>query len=84
MDGGDLEADREEWRRAFNDLSTYRIPFGKYKDSLLVDLPEEYLMWFRERGFPQGRLGELMQLVMEIKITGAEEVLAPLRRRRPK
>ncbi len=26
----------------------------------LCDLPEEYLLWFKQRSFPKNRLGELM------------------------
>ncbi|MEM9081142.1 MAG: DUF3820 family protein [Verrucomicrobiota bacterium] len=74
------EIDREEWRVAFEDLARYRMPFGRYEGRLLVELPEEYLIWFRERGFPTGRLGELMSLVCEVKTTGAEEVFEPIRR----
>lgn len=38
------------------------MPFGKYKGRRLIDLPEEYLLWFaRKDEFPAGKLGELMQ-----------------------
>ena len=74
------EIDREEWRSLYRDLSVWRMPFGRYKEQLLVSLPDEYLMWFKERGFPTGRLGELMTFVYEVKMAGAEEVFAPIRR----
>jgi uncharacterized protein (DUF3820 family) len=56
------------------------MPFGKFKGKVLIDLPEAYLLWFVERGFPTGQLGELMQLSLEIKIHGLESVLDPLRK----
>lgn len=72
------EVDREEWRSLYRDLSVWTMPFGRYQGRLIVALPEEYLMWFREKGFPTGRLGELMTFVYEVKMAGAEEVFAPL------
>ena len=48
------------------------MPFGKYKGRRLIDLPEEYLLWFaRKDEFPAGKLGELMQITLLIK-TGAD------------
>lgn len=73
------DLDREEWREIFRDLTNYEMPFGKYQGRLLVSLPEEYLMWFKEQGFPTGRLGELMAFVYEVKMSGAEEVFEPIR-----
>ncbi len=71
-----------DWQAAVKDLQTYRMPFGRYHGVLVVDLPEEYLMWFRERGYPKGRLGELMEVVCEIKVSGAEQVLKPFREKK--
>ncbi len=53
-------------------LSSYRMPFGKYKNMRLVDLPEPYVIWFAQKGFPPGELGEMMAIVHEIKINGLE------------
>lgn len=62
------------------------MPFGKYQGRVLLDLPEEYLLWFAKKGFPKGELGLLMELMLEIQINGLESVLQPLRqgRRVPK
>ncbi len=56
------------------------MPWGKYKGRVILDLPEEYLLWMQRKGWPPGRLGQLLALTLEIKIHGGEEVLAPLRR----
>ena len=59
-------------------IANQQIPFGKYKGTLLINLPEEYLLWFVDRGFPSGKLGELMQVTLEIKINGLEKLILPL------
>jgi hypothetical protein len=60
-------------------LVTLQMPFGKYKGHLLADLPEHYLVWFHAKGFPAGRLGQLLGLMYEIKLNGLEHLLKPLR-----
>jgi len=64
-------------------LANMPMPFGKYKGRVLIDLPEEYLLWFAKKGFPEGNLGRLMQLALEIRINGMEKVLQPLKRTPP-
>ena len=59
-------------KAAFTDLLTARMPFGKYSGQRLVDLPERYLVWFHQKGFPAGKLGEQLQTVYEIKRNGLE------------
>ena len=56
-----------------------RMPFGRYAQCALLDLPESYLIWFARRGFPRGELGNMLKLVHEIKLNGLEETLRPLR-----
>ena len=46
---------------------------------MLIDLPEEYLLWFAKKGFPQGQLGELMALCLELKIEGLDKLIKPLK-----
>ncbi len=58
-----------------------KMPFGKYKDQLLCDLPVHYLEWFSRKGFPQGKLGMLLQTVYEIKLNGLDYLLEPLKKR---
>ncbi|MBP2846554.1 DUF3820 family protein [Dickeya oryzae] len=65
-------------------IATTPMPFGKYKGRMLVDLPEEYLLWFARKGeFPAGRLGELMQITLAIKTEGLQGLIKPLRRPSP-
>lgn len=59
-------------KKAFITLMTAKMPFGKYKGLRLVDLPEPYLVWFSQKGFPKGKLGEQLQTVYEIKRNGLE------------
>ncbi len=61
-------------RKALIELMEMRMPFGKYKGSLLINLPEPYLVWFRQKGFPKGKLGEQLQLMYEIKLNGLEDL----------
>lgn len=60
-------------------LANMTMPFGKYAGSVLIDLPEEYLLWFAHKGLPPGQLGELLALALEVKTNGQEDVLQPLR-----
>ncbi|MDH5516960.1 MAG: DUF3820 family protein [Gammaproteobacteria bacterium] len=60
-------------------LASYRMPFGKYKSRLLIDLPEPYVVWFAGKGFPAGELGEMLAIVLEIKVNGLEYLFEPLR-----
>lgn len=54
------------------------MPFGKYAGRRLYHLPETYLVWFYQQGFPAGKLGEQLALMYEIKLNGLERVVAPL------
>jgi uncharacterized protein (DUF3820 family) len=60
-------------------LARARMPFGKYANRLLIDLPEPYVAWFAKKGFPKGELGKMLQLVYEIKVNGLEYLFDPLR-----
>ena len=60
-------------------LARYKMPFGKYKDRLLIDLPEPYVVWFYNKGFPAGELGKMLAIVYEIKVNGLEYLFKPLR-----
>ncbi|WP_341501129.1 DUF3820 family protein [Gallaecimonas sp. GXIMD4217] len=60
-------------------LARMPMPFGKYQGRVLIDLPEEYLLWFANKGFPQGELGQLLQLALVIRIEGLEQLIRPLK-----
>ncbi len=65
------------------ELVSVRIPFGKYKDRILCDLPERYVVWFHRKGFPPGRIGVLLSVLYEIKLNGLEYLLKPIRKNQP-
>ena len=56
-----------------------RMPFGKYKGRLLLDLPERYVIWFSQKGFPEGELGRMLGVVYEVKLNGLEYLFKPLK-----
>jgi uncharacterized protein len=62
------------------DLVTIKMPFGKYKGTLICDLPEPYLVWFNQKGFPDGKIGILLGTIYEIKLNGLEYLLKPLKK----
>jgi uncharacterized protein (DUF3820 family) len=57
------------------------MPFGRYAGRLLIDLPEPYVVWFAREGFPEGKLGDQLRAVYEIKVNGLEYLFTPLRGR---
>ena len=61
------------------DLVKFQMPYGKYKGRLICDLPEYYLIWYQNKGFPEGKLGMLLATMHEIKVNGLEYLLKPLR-----
>ncbi len=61
------------------DLVTMRMPYGKYKGRLLCDLPEFYIAWYHQKGFPEGRLGMLLATLYEIKLNGLEHLLRTIK-----
>ncbi len=65
------------------ELANTKMPYGKYADRVLVDLPEPYVVWLANNAMPKGRLGEQLQLLYEIKVNGLEGLLKPLRGRTP-
>ncbi|MBN2735688.1 MAG: DUF3820 family protein [Spirochaetales bacterium] len=62
-------------------LAKTTMPFGKYKGRLLVNLPEAYVLWFQQKGFPQGELGEMLKIMVEIKTNGLEYLLRDIARK---
>lgn len=71
-------------KRKLIELAHYRMPFGKYKGKYLVDLPESYLLWFQQKGFPDGKLGDLLQSMLEIKSNSLESIIRNIQKHFPK
>lgn len=65
-------------------LAHTKMPFGKYEGKYLIDLPEYYVVWYSNKGFPKGELGEQLQLIYELKLNGLEELIRNIRKRYPK
>lgn len=70
------ELDQQALLEAINQV----MPFGKYKGKRLLELPEPYLVWFHDKGFPSGKLGTQLALMYEVKLNGLEGMLKPLLR----
>ena len=60
-------------------LAKTRMPSGKYKGRLLIDLPKPYVIWFANKGFPEGELGQMLNILYEVKSNGLEYLFKPLR-----
>lgn len=61
------------------EICSERMPFGKYKDTVIADLPINYLEWFHREGMPKGKLGMQLSTIYEIKINGLMDLLTPIR-----
>ncbi len=64
-------------------LMSMQMPFGKYKGRILCDLPEAYLVWLQQKGFPTGNICMLLSALYEIKLNGLEYLLKPIRKNQP-
>ena len=72
--------EKQKNRELFKKMVRTRMPFGKYAQTRIIDLPLPYLVWFAQQGFPKGELGKMLQTVYEIKHNGLEYLLAPFRK----
>ncbi|WP_332033298.1 DUF3820 family protein [Kaistella sp.] len=61
------------------EICSAKMPFGKYKDTVIADLPINYLEWFYREGMPKGKLGMQLSTIYEIKINGLMDLLTPIR-----
>lgn len=61
------------------EIITTLMPYGKYKGTIIADLPIYYLEWFSSQGFPKGKLGMLLSTVFEIKTNGLQEIIDNLK-----
>ena len=78
MTGNNLPKSTQPDPKHLVELANYKMPFGKYKGQFLVNLPEAYYVWFKQKGFPPGKLGNLMHEMHEIKINGLEGLIKKL------
>jgi uncharacterized protein (DUF3820 family) len=65
-------------------LAHTKMPFGKYKDRYLIDLPEYYIVWYHNKGFPKGELGNMLGQVYELKLNGLEDLIHNIKMRYPR
>ena len=61
-------------------MVSMRMPFGKHEGKLLIALNEEYLSWFGRKGWPNGKLGQMMQIIHETRINGDTDIFWDLRK----
>lgn len=61
--------------KVLTDIVTTQMPFGKYKGTLISDLPVYYLEWLKNKGLPAGKLGMMLSTVYEIKVNGLTRIL---------
>ena len=61
-------------------LANTKMPYGKYKGRFMIDLPEYYIVWYRNKGFPKGQIGEMLATVYELKVNGLEELVRNIQR----
>ena len=66
-------------RGAMLKLAAAKMPFGKHAGMRLVDLPEPYVIWMSQQGFPKGELGDMLRTVFEIKVNGLEYLFKKIR-----
>ena len=65
-------------------LAHTKMPYGKYEGRYLIDLPESYIVWYDGKGFPKGKLGDMLTQVYELKVNGLEDLIRSIQKRYPK
>jgi len=65
--------------KVLTDIVTTQMPFGKYKGTLISDLPIHYLEWLKNKGLPAGKLGMMLSTTYEIKANGLTVILAKIK-----
>ena len=74
-----MEPDNKKQKELLIKLAHTKMPFGKYEGRYLIDLPEPYIVWYHNKGFPAGQLGSQLQLVYELKLNGLEDIVRTIR-----
>ncbi|MGR7812042.1 DUF3820 family protein [Lacinutrix undariae] len=65
-------------------LAHTKMPYGKYQGKDLIELPEHYVVWYNTKGFPKGKLGDMLKTVYELKLNGLEDLIRNIKRKYPK
>ncbi len=73
--------DQDQSKQFLLKLANTKMPYGKYEGRYMIDLPEYYVVWYRNKGFPKGQIGEMLATVYEFKVNGLEELVRKLRKR---
>jgi hypothetical protein len=63
------------------ELAKAKMPYGKFKGRFLIDLPEHYIVWYKQKGFPKGKLGNQLEQIFEFKVNGLEPMIRTIRDR---
>jgi uncharacterized protein (DUF3820 family) len=69
----------EVTKQLLNDMVMTKMPFGQYENTILCNLPVNYLEGLSAIGFPNGKLGILLQALYEMKTDGTEYILEPFK-----
>jgi len=64
-------------------LAHTKMPYGKYQGRFLIDLPEYYVVWYHNKGFPEGKLGDMLKQVYELKLNGLEDLIRTIQKKYP-
>jgi uncharacterized protein (DUF3820 family) len=72
--------DQNQSKQFLLKLANTKMPYGKYEGRYMIDLPEYYVVWYRNKGFPKGQIGEMLATVYELKVNGLEDLVRKLRK----
>lgn len=59
-------------------LANFKMPYGKYKDVYLINIPESYIIWLLNNTSPNESIKSKLMLIKEIKDNGLEKLIYPL------
>ena len=62
------------------DIVQMRMPYGKYKGTIIADIPVSYLEWMAGKGFTKDKMGMLLSTTFEIKTNGLSEILTMVKK----
>lgn len=71
--------DQNQSKQFLLKLANTKMPYGKYEGRYMIDLPEYYVVWYRNKGFPKGQIGEMLAAIYELKVNGLEDLVRKLR-----